>query len=282
MKVLITGANGYMGRHVVKEFLNRGCEVYVSDFSRKGMDERAKIIDTPIFCGDRHIFKELCEPDVLVHLAWRDGFVHDSDVHMRELSSHVTFLENMVDGGLPYLTVMGSMHEVGYWEGAVDEHTPCRPLSMYGVAKNALREAMMLYCRNKNVSLHWLRAYYIYGDDVRGSSVFSKLWQAVEDGREEFPFTAGNNRYDFIHIRELANQIASSSMQAEVNGIINVCTGTAVSLAEKVESYIRENHMDIRLKYGAFPDRPYDSPAIWGDTEKISRIMRSAADGKEK
>lgn len=43
MKVLITGANGYMGRHVVKEFLNRGCEVYVSDFSRKGMDERAKI-----------------------------------------------------------------------------------------------------------------------------------------------------------------------------------------------------------------------------------------------
>ena len=217
-----------------------------------------------------------------MHLAWRDGFVHDSDVHMRELSSHVTFLENMVDGGLPYLTVMGSMHEVGYWEGAVDEHTPCRPLSMYGVAKNALREAMMLYCRNKNVSLHWLRAYYIYGDDVRGSSVFSKLWQAVEDGREEFPFTAGNNRYDFIHIRELANQIASASMQAEVNGIINVCTGTAVSLAEKVESYIRENHMDIRLKYGAFPDRPYDSPAIWGDTEKISRIMRSAADGKEK
>lgn len=282
MKVLVTGANGYMGRHVVREFLNSGCEVYVSDFSHKGIDERARIVDTPIFCGDRQIFRELCEPDVLVHLAWKDGFVHNSDVHMRELSAHVTFLENMVDGGLPYLTVMGSMHEVGYWEGAVDECTPCRPLSMYGVAKNALREAMMLYCRDKDVSLHWLRAFYIYGDDMRGSSVFSKLWQAVEDGKEEFPFTAGKNRYDFIHIRELARQIAAASVQGEVDGVINVCTGTAVPLAEKVESYIRENHMGIRLKYGAFPDRPYDSPAIWGDPGKIRSIMGSAADEKKK
>ena len=44
MKVLITGAAGYMGKHVVKACLNAGHDVYVSDFQYKGIDERAKIV----------------------------------------------------------------------------------------------------------------------------------------------------------------------------------------------------------------------------------------------
>ncbi len=276
MRVLVTGAGGYIGRHVVKAFLNAGHEVFVSDFAYKGIDERAKIIEDPIFSGDKEIYRQLLEPDVLVHMAWRDGFIHNSDAHMKDLSDHVVFLQNMINGGLKYLSVMGSMHEVGYWEGAVDENTPCNPMSMYGIAKNALRQTLTLYCKNKDVNLHWLRAYYIYGDDMRGSSIFAKLCQAVEDGKTEFPFTTGKNKYDFIHIGELAQQIMAASVQNEVNGIINVCTGVPMSLADMVESYIKENHLDIRLKYGAFPDRPYDSPAIWGDAAKIRKIMEVA------
>ena len=206
-------------------------------------------------------------------MVWRDGFVHNSEAHMKDLSSHVQFLNHMIDGGLKYLTVMGSMHEIGYWEGAIDENTPCNPMSMYGIAKNALRQELLLYVQNKEVNLHWLRAYYIYGDDSRGSSIFAKLYQAEQDGKEEFPFTTGKNQYDFIHVDELAKQIMKASIQSEYNGVINVCTGTPMSLADKVESYIKENNMSIRLKYGAFPDRPYDSPKVWGDNSIINKIM---------
>ena len=281
MKVLVTGANGYIGKHVVKAFLNAGHEVYVSDFSYKGMDERAHIVDTPIFCGDKNIFHLLGEPEILVHLAWRDGFRHNAESHMKDLSSHMIFLKNMIDGGLQYLTVMGSMHEVGYYVGCVTENTPCNPMSMYGIAKNALRQALQLYCQGKPVNLHWLRAFYIFGDDMRGSSIFAKLWQAVEDGKEEFPFTTGKNKYDFIEVDELAKQIMLASIQKEINGVINVCTGKPITLAEKVESYIAENHMNIKLKYGEFADRPYDSPEIWGDTEKIHLIMERADEAKK-
>ena len=276
MRVLVTGASGYMGRHVVKFLLEQGHEVYVSDFSYKGVDERAKIIDEPIFSGEKDIFERLQKPDVLVHLAWKDGFIHDSYAHMRFLSDHVTFLEHMIDGGLKNLTVMGSMHEVGYWEGAIDENTPCNPMSMYGIAKNALRQTLLLYCKDKPVNLHWLRAYYIYGDDLRGSSIFAKLCQAVEDGKKEFPFTTGKNKYDFIHIDELARQIVAASIQDKINGVINVCTGKPQTLADRVEGYIKEHNMDIKLKYGAFPDRPYDSPGEWGDATKIQKIMENA------
>ena len=116
-------------------------------------------------------------------------------------------------------------------------------------------------------------SYYIYGDDARGSSIFAKLCQAAEDGKTEFPFTTGKNKYDFIHIDTLAEQIMQASIQSEYNGIINVCTGQPISLAEKIESYIKENNMNITLKYGAFPDRPYDSPGVWGDATIINAIM---------
>ena len=273
MKVLVTGAAGYIGRHVVKAFLDAGHSVYASDLGFKGVDERAIKVYEDIFSGDREIYSKFEKPDVLVHLAWRDGFVHNSEAHMKDLSSHVQFLNNMIDGGLKYLTVMGSLHEIGYWEGAVDENTPCNPMSMYGIAKNALRQELLLYVKDRNVNIHWLRAYYIYGDDSRGSSIFAKLYQAEQDGKEEFPFTTGKNQYDFIHVDELAEQIMKASIQSKYNGIINVCTGKPISLAEKVESYIIENNMSIKLKYGAFPDRPYDSPIIWGDNTIISNIM---------
>lgn len=278
MKVLITGASGYIGRHVVKEFLENGHEVYVSDFTYKGVDERAIRIDVPIFGDDKNIYEKVNKPDVLVHMAWRDGFVHNSSAHMEDLSNHMMFLKNMIDGGLKYLTVMGSMHEIGYWEGAIDEFTPCNPMSMYGISKNALRQALLLYTSDKNVNLHWLRAYYIYGDDARGSSIFAKLYQANEDGKKEFPFTTGKNMYDFIHINKLAEQIMWASIQSKYNGIINVCSGKPISLADKIESYIKENNMNIALKYGAFPDRPYDSPGVWGDSTKINAIMKEKID----
>ncbi len=273
-KILVTGAAGYIGRHVVKEFLNMGHYVIANDLAYKGIDERAEFSNVSIWSGNKNIYEQMGCPDILVHLAWRDGFIHNSSAHMMDLSNHVTFLQNMIDGGLPMLTVMGSMHEIGYWEGEIDENTPCNPLSMYGVAKNALRQAMLLYVKDKNVKFHWLRGFYIYGDDVYGSSIFSKIVQAVEDGKKEFPFTMGKNKYDFIHISELAKQITMASIQDRYNGIINVCSGTKVSLAEQVTKYIEAHQYDIRLKYGAFPDRPYDSPEVWGNNEIITQIMR--------
>ena len=276
MKVLVTGAGGYIGRHIVKELLDKGHEVLASDFSFKGIDERAQFIEEPIFSGEKDIFDRLGRPDCLIHMAWRDGFIHNSNAHMQDLSNHIIFLENMIDGGLKYLTVMGTMHEIGYHEGAIDENTPCNPLSMYGVAKNALRQTLLLYCKDKDVNLHWLRAYYIYGDDMRGSSIFAKICQAVEDGKKTFPFTTGKNKYDFIHVDKLAEQIVAASVQSEVNGVINVCTGNPISLGEQIETFIKDHNFDIKLEYGAFPDRPYDSPITYGDSTKIKKIMEKA------
>ena len=96
---------------------------------------------------------------------------------------------------------------------------------------------------------------------------------AAAEGKTEFPFTSGKNMYDFVDVDDLAEMIAKASVQDEVDGIINVCTGEPMTLADRVEAYIREHNYNIKLQYGAFPDRPYDSPGVWGDTTKIRQIM---------
>ena len=273
MNVLVTGAAGYMGKHVVKYLLNEGHHVYAVDLSHKEIDPRAEILDVNIFSGNSEIFAMTKKPDLCIHLAWQDGFVHNSPKHMENISAHYKFLNDMVDGGCKRIAVMGTMHEVGFWEGAVDENTPCNPLSQYGVAKNALRQSMLLLSKQKNFSLYWLRAFYILGDDTRNSSIFTKLLQAAEDGKTEFPFTTGENKYDFITVNELAHQIVASSTQDEITGIINVCTGKPVALKDRVEQFIAEKNLDIKLKYGIFPERAYDSKIIYGDATKINKIL---------
>lgn len=272
-KVLVTGAGGYIGRHVVKALLDAGHEVIASDLRLNDVDDRATKIEANIFEPDEALFTKLGSPDVCLHMAWRDGFKHNSDNHMGDLSNHYRFIKTMLDGGLKQIAVMGTMHEVGYWEGAIDESTPCHPASMYGIAKNALREATLMMAKDHVAISQWIRAYYIVGDDARGNSIFSKLLQAAQDGKTTFPFTTGKNKYDFIDVDELARQIAAVVSQEEINGVINCCTGQPITLAERVEKYIKDNDLDIKLDYGAFPDRPYDSPGVWGDATKINEIL---------
>lgn len=275
MRILVTGADGYIGRHVVAELLGRGIEVVASDLNAQGIDPRATVADADIFSEDPGLYARLGSPDVLIHLAWRNGFDHYNMSHVDDLPRHYRFLAAMMDQGLRQLLVMSTMHEVGYYEGAIDEDTPTRPLTPYGISKNALRQLTEAYAKKTGTVLQWLRGFYLLGDDARNHSVFSRMVKLEAEGEEVMPFTSGSDKFDFISVDELARQIVATALQTEVRGIINVCSGVPVSLAEKAEEFIRQHKMRIRLGYGQFPDRADASPAVWGNPDKINAIMRA-------
>lgn len=273
-KILVTGANGYLGRGIVKELLDDGMSVVATDICVDGIDERASRIACDIVdVDDPYIYFD--RPDIVLHLAWRNGFVHNSDSHIEDLSKHHLFLKKCFENDyINKIVVMGSMHEVGFWEGSIDENTPCNPMSLYGIAKNALRHDVEYMSKTYNKPYQWLRGYYIVGNTSYGSSIFSKIYKAAtEEGKTEFPFTMGENQFDFIDYEDFCSQVAAAVEQDEVDGIINICKGNPEKLAIRVERFISDNKLNIALQYGVFPDRPYDSKAVWGNNNKINRIM---------
>ena len=274
MKILITGANGYLGQGIVKSMLNKGQEVVATDLNTIYVDDRAQKKACNLF-EIENPYEYFEKPDVLLHLAWRDGFVHYSDAHIDDLPKHYKFIKTMAGSGIKQIAVLGSMHEVGFFEGCINENTPCHPITPYGIAKNALRELTQMICSQNKIIFQWLRGYYIVGNSEFGSSIFSKITMAENEGKKEFPFTTGRNQYDFVNYEKFVNQVAASVTQNKINGIINISSGYPEKLSDRVERFIKENNYKIKLKYGAFPDRPYDSKAIWGDNSKIEEIMKN-------
>lgn len=278
--VLVTGAAGYIGRHVVTALSGRGARV--TAVVRPGSADRvpAATGEGPVDVVELDVLSPAADiaplldpaPDAVVHLAWEKGFAHAAPEHMLRLSDHYRVLRQFAEAGVARVAVLGTMHEVGYHEGAITADTPTNPLSLYGIAKDALRRACFASLAEET-ALMWLRAYYIYGDDRNNQSIFTKLLEAADDGKTTFPFTTGTRRFDFIRVEELGRQIAVAASQSDITGVINVSTGTPVSLGEQVEAFIREHGLEIELEYGAFPDRPYDSPVIYGDATDIQRIL---------
>jgi dTDP-6-deoxy-L-talose 4-dehydrogenase (NAD+) len=280
LKILVTGANGYLGQGIVKRLLDDGVEVIATDICTNNIDDRALTKKCNLFTinDPYHYFGN---PEVLLHLAWDNGFIHNAPSHIIELSKHYSFLKTMIDSGISRVAVMGSMHEIGFYEGSISESTPANPMSLYGVGKNALRNITQILCLEKRIPYQWLRGFYIVGNSEFGSSIFSKITAAEKSGEERFPFTSGQNQCDFLDYSIFCEQVAATVEQGTICGIINICSGKPEKLADRVERFIIENHYKIKLDYCRFPDRLYDSKAIWGDDSNIRKIMQGRSNYEE-
>ena len=84
----------------------------------------------------------------------------------------------------------------------------------------------------------------------------------------------GLNQFDFLDYKVFCKYVADTVEQSEINGVINICSGRPEKLADRVKQFIKENGYNITLNYGAFPERPYDSKAIWGDDFKLRMVEK--------
>lgn len=273
MKIAITGANGYIGTHVVKKAVELGHEVIAVDRNCDRIKEKCIKITCNIF-DEKKLYEFIGSPDVLIHLAWEDGFILNSYKHIENVGKHFQFLSNLINCGLKHLVVMGSMHEIGYYEGMVTEDVKLSPINLYGISKHLLRVSLDKLTYDNDFVFQWIRGFYLTGDDEMNKSVFQKILCSAEEGKKSFPFTSGKNRFDFIDVNLFAENLIKISTQTKITGIINNCSGKPTELGEKVEEFIKNNNLDIELEYGAFPERDDESTGIWGSVEKLNMVLR--------
>lgn len=279
MKIVITGAGGYIGRSVVKYAVDAGhdvsCIVYPSNTDSDYLRNVNRIELDLLTASQEAIDQAFAGNEACLHLAWQSGFNHQDQCHIGNVLKHYEFIVKVINAGIKNISVAGTMHEIGYHVGPVNADTTCEPINPYGIAKNFLRQAVVDLCGKNGVEVKWLRMYYITGNDERSNSIFSKVLAAAKRGDATFPLNSGEMLYDFINIENLSEQLIEASIQTSYTGIINCSSGKPVSLRTAVERFISEHNLDIKPEYNKFPRREYDSYAIWGDATIIDSIVAS-------
>ena len=193
---LVTGAGGYIGRHVVTALLDLGfsCDGRPSSgiTELSSTSERRSPTQTSSTPRSKPSFIGAGAARLrVVHLAWQDGFAHNAPSHMLMLSGHFSFLSKVVEwGDTASLSARHDARSRLLGRCNRSEHRQRIPSTLYGIAKDALRKAVFNSLSDKT-ALSWLRCYYIFGDDRNNNSIFTRLLEAVDAGQSTFPFHHG-------------------------------------------------------------------------------------------
>jgi nucleoside-diphosphate-sugar epimerase len=279
MKVAVTGAGGFIGRHVLVELESRSVVATAvlrpssaaSPSLAKHTVARMDLRDPP-----PNAFELLGAPDVLIHLAWGGLANHKSLEHFeRELPAQYRFLRNLVDSGLKNLVVTGTCMEYGMQSGPLREDMETRPANPYGFAKDTLRRELEYLKSDQSFALTWARVFYMYGDGQAANSLLLQLKGAVERGDKVFNMSGGEQLRDYLPVAEVAKCLVSLSMGIREDGIVNVCSGKPISVRKLVEGWIKENDWSIELNLGHFPYPDHEPMAFWGDRGKLDRCLKS-------
>lgn len=275
MKIAVTGARGFVGRHVLAELARRDVDV-VASYRPTGSSivpamARLQWVSLDLASPPEDCFTALHRPDVLLHLAWGGLPNYRSSHHVDvELPRHLAFLENVVRKGLSALVVAGTCLEYGLQSGALAPGTDTLPTTSYGTAKDALRRRLQALQAECSFSLTWARLFYMYGDDQPATSLWPSLRAAALAGRSGFPMSGGEQLRDYLPVEEVASGLAGLALAPADRGPVNVCSGQPVSVRDFVESKIRQNGWSIRPIYGELPYTDYEPMAFWGERSSSS------------
>lgn len=274
-KVAVTGASGFVGRHVLQSLSARTVDV-TATFNRQSPDSHSDVQWVKLDLGNppEEAFSALGEPDIVIHLAWSELSNYRSDTHLRdELQRQKRFLSSLIDGGLENLVITGTCFEYGLKEGELTETLEPAPHLPYPQAKDALRREIEAQSAAKAVTFSWLRLFYLFGDGQPERTLYSQFQRAVQDKQPSFDMSPGDQQRDYLHVRVVAEIICDLALQKRDLGIVNICSGEPVTVRSLVEGWRDQMGSDIALNLGHYPYPDWEPTAFWGSPVKLRSLL---------
>jgi nucleoside-diphosphate-sugar epimerase len=279
MKMAVTGASGFVGRHVVRELLARGTMPVLLTRDASVLPDKftsCRVAGFDLTTNPPDAFDQLGRPDVLIHLAWGGLPHYKSRSHFEdELPAHYRFLKTLVACGLKKIVVAGTCLEYGMQSGCLREDTRTLPHTPYGFAKDALRQQLQFLQSEFTFDLVWARLFYMFGDGQSPASLLPLLQKAIETGEPTFPMSAGEQLRDYQPVESSARSLVKLALDPSARGVYNVCAGKPTSVRTLVEGWIRDAGSPITPEFGRYPYPDYEPMAFWGDATRINELITS-------
>ncbi len=277
MKVLVTGATGFIGRYVTPLLLERGYAVTAVARDEIKAKRFVWYPDVRFIAGDIHqpegdMVRIMGRQDAAVHLAWPDLPHYKELFHFeKNLPADYRFLKTMVEECTDHLLVTGTCLEYGMVNGCLSEEMPAEPSNPYALAKDTLRKFLEELRKRRSFKLQWARLFYTYGTGQNPNSLISQLDRAFEAKEQVFNMSGAEQIRDYLPVEEVARRLVKLLEHPECEGITNICSGSPISVRRLVEQHIHKRNSQIRLNFGHYPYPDYEPMAFWGNTEKFLR-----------
>jgi len=279
MRVLVTGAAGFIGSHVVEAFTGKGHEIFAVTRTRGGIQRRdealrdARVVELDLmnFADVGFVLRDI-RPDLAIHLAWctQPGKYWSAPDNLAHVEASLQLAHSLSDVGCQRMVVAGSCAEYDWDYGYLsEESTPLRPRTLYGACKNGLREILKAYCGEKAMQFAWLRFFHLYGPREKQERLVPSVILALLSG-ETARCTSGEHIRDFLHVADAAFAVQAVST-SEFTGAINIASGEPVKLKTIVETIAALMNARERVVFAALPDTPEEPHLLVADVHMLGR-----------
>ena len=295
MNVLITGLNGFAGRHLAAYLRRRhNMSVFGLDLNVSSRDKRPRLVDDAFLyeCDieDRERVRAVVQevkPDRIHHLAARifDPASRRSpeDFYATNIFGTVNLFEAVKGANInPLIHVACSSAEYGYvepHENPIKESQSFRPISPYGVSKCAQDMLCYQYYMNDNLRIVRTRAFNITGPGEREEFVcsnFARQIARIERGLQEPVIHVGNleAERDVSDVRDIVRGYCLALDKGKPGKVYNICSEKSYSIRKILDILLSYTNLKIAIEEDKTRQRPFDIPVQTGDCSTFKTLTK--------
>lgn len=292
MKIIVTGATGFIGKALCKELINAGHEIFAIIRPHSSRKESLKQ-EVNTWGKNPHkiqllememeeleqLSKKIGQADLFYHLAWNGSAGtdrEDFEMQYKNIEYTAKAIKTAKECGCKKIIGAGSQAEYGVVkEIAKEEETNPHPFMMYGAAKLAAYQMGQVLAKQLEIPFIWPRIYSVYGVGENPGTLVNYVIDTLKKG--DIPeLSPCENMWNYIYITDCVRVLRLLGEKDVSEGIYHIASDDTRILKEFVEEIRDIVAPGSALHFGAKQSNPKRTFWLEPDTEKIKKIDRES------